>query len=162
MSRLEALQPSASVRGILPDCLVIVVSVQWFGSEALELTCKNPTGRVANELLYRHDEARLEVIEQGRSWSFDGDGHLFRLVSEGAQGEAGGEAARHLSAPASAMAGYHRFTMAPRSPCRVRPRVCHPKGAPAVAHGRGGFGQPRLLPTSCPGAAPQPVALGFP
>jgi SNF2 family DNA or RNA helicase len=82
MSSLEALQPNASVRGILPDCLVTVVSVQWFGSEALELTYKNPTGRVANELLYRHDEARLDVIEQGRPWSFDGDGHLFRLVSE--------------------------------------------------------------------------------
>ena len=82
MSSLEALQPNASVRGILPDCLVTVVSVQWFGSEALELTYKNPTGRVANELLYRHDEARLEVVEQGRPWSFDGDGHLFRLVSE--------------------------------------------------------------------------------
>jgi superfamily II DNA or RNA helicase len=82
MSTLEALQPNASVRGILPDCLVTVVSVQWFGSEALELTYKNPTGRVANELLYRHDEARLDVVEQGRPWSFDGDGHLFRLVSE--------------------------------------------------------------------------------
>ena len=82
MSRLEALQPNAAVRGILPDCLVTVVSVQWFGSEALELTYKNPTGRVANELLYRHDEARLDVVEQGHPWSFDGDGHLFRLVSE--------------------------------------------------------------------------------
>ena len=82
MSILEALQPNASVRGILPDCLVTVVSVQWFGSEALELTYKNPAGRVANELLYRHDEARLDVVEQGRPWSFDGDGHLFRLVSE--------------------------------------------------------------------------------
>jgi hypothetical protein len=82
MSSLEALQPNASVRGILPGCLVTVVSVQWFGSEAPELTYKSPTGRVANELLYRHDEARLEVAEQGRPWSFDGDGHLFRLVSE--------------------------------------------------------------------------------
>ncbi len=82
MSILEDLQPNAAVRGILPESLVTVVSVQWFGSEALELTYKNPTGRVANELLYRHDEARLDVVEQGRPWSFDGDGHLFRLVSE--------------------------------------------------------------------------------
>ena len=82
MSQLEALQPNAAVRGILPDALVTVVSVQWFGSEALELTYKNPAGRVANELLYRHDEARLDVVEQGRPWSFDGDSHLFRLVSE--------------------------------------------------------------------------------
>ncbi len=82
MSRLEELTPNAAVRGILPDALATVVSVQWFGSEALELTYKAPSGKVANELLYRHDEARLEVVEQGRPWSFDGDGSLFRLVSE--------------------------------------------------------------------------------
>ena len=82
MSRLEDLQPNAAVRGILPDALVSVVSVQWFGSEALELTYKNAAGKVANELLYRHDEPRIQVVEHGRPWSFDGDGHLFRLVSE--------------------------------------------------------------------------------
>jgi len=36
---------------------------------------------VANQLLYRHDESRLEVVDQGRPWGFDGDGALFRLVS---------------------------------------------------------------------------------
>ena len=82
MSRLEELLPNAAVRGILPDELVTVVSVQWFGSEALELTYKISLGRVANELLYRHDEPRIEVVENGRPWSFDGDGALFRLVSE--------------------------------------------------------------------------------
>src|SRR3954452_5437315 len=82
MIQLEQLQPEAAVRGIVPDALVVVVSVQWFGSEALELTYKTPTGKVANELLYRHDEPRLDLVEQGRPWGFDGDGSLFRLVSE--------------------------------------------------------------------------------
>ncbi len=82
MTLLENLTPGAALRGILPDALVTVVNVQWFGSEALELTYKTPTGKVANELLYRHDEARIEVVEHGRPWSFDGDGALFRLVSE--------------------------------------------------------------------------------
>lgn len=82
MSKLEDLLPTAAVRGVLPDELVTVVSVQWFGSEALELTYKTSLGRVANELLYRHDEPRIEVVENGRPWSFDGDGALFRLVSE--------------------------------------------------------------------------------
>ena len=80
--KLEDLQANAAVRGILSDGLVTVVSVQWFGSEALELTYKTPTGKVANELLYRHDEPRIEIVEVGRPWSFDGDGGLFRLVSE--------------------------------------------------------------------------------
>ena len=70
------------MRGILPDCSVTVVNVHWFGSEALELTYKDPAGKVANQLLYRHDEPLLEVVEHGRPWSFDGNGALFRLVSE--------------------------------------------------------------------------------
>ena len=82
MARLEDLQQNASLKGVVLDCLVTVVAVQWFGSEALELTYKDPAGKVANELLYRHDEARLEIVEHGRPWSFDGDGALFRLVSE--------------------------------------------------------------------------------
>jgi SNF2 family DNA or RNA helicase len=82
MIQLEQLQPNAALRGILPDTLVTVVSVQWYGADALELTYKMANGRVANELLYRHDEARLEIAEQGRPWSFDGDGARFRLVSE--------------------------------------------------------------------------------
>ena len=80
MSKLEDLQPNASVQGILQNCLVTVVSTQWFGSEALELTYKDPGGKVANELLYRHDEPRIEIAAQGRPWSFDGDGQLFRRI----------------------------------------------------------------------------------
>ena len=82
MARLEDLHPNTSVRGVLPDGLVTVVNVQWYGSEALELTYKDARGKVANELLYRHDEPRLEVVEEGRPWSLDGNGRLFRLVSE--------------------------------------------------------------------------------
>lgn len=58
MIHLEDLQPNASIRGILPSELVTVVSVQWFGTEALELTYKSASGKVANELLYRDDEPR--------------------------------------------------------------------------------------------------------
>ena len=80
--QLEDLQPHSAVRGVHPEGLITVVSVQWFGSEALELTYKTASGTVANELLYRHDEARLKIVDQGRPWRFDGDGALFRLVSE--------------------------------------------------------------------------------
>jgi SNF2 family DNA or RNA helicase len=82
VSKLEELRPNASVRGIRPDSLVTVVNIKWFGSEAIELTYNTPDGKVANELLYRHDEPRIQVVESGRPWSFDGDGALFRLVSE--------------------------------------------------------------------------------
>jgi len=62
MIKLEELQPRAAVRGIVTDSLVDVISVQWFGTEALELTYKTPSGKVANELLYRHDEPRLDLV----------------------------------------------------------------------------------------------------
>ena len=62
MSRLEDLQPNAAVRGILPDALVTVVSVQWFGSAALELTYKNAAGKVANEWSKR--ELGVDVVDK--------------------------------------------------------------------------------------------------
>ena len=80
--KLEDLTTNAAVEGILADSLVTVVSVQWYGDAAVELTYKTQAGEVANELLYREDESRIRVAEQARPWSFDGDGALFRLVSE--------------------------------------------------------------------------------
>lgn len=82
MAKLEDIQPEATVRGILPDALVAVVSVDWHGSDAMTLVYRGPNGRVADEILYRYDEPRLEIVEVGRPWSFDGDGALYRLVSE--------------------------------------------------------------------------------
>ena len=43
--RLEDLQPRRSVRGLHPDGAVTVVGVQWFGSEAVELTYKTAPAR---------------------------------------------------------------------------------------------------------------------
>ena len=55
-----------SGRSQLPDALLTVVSVQWFGSEAIERTYKRAAGAVANELLFRHDEARREKYRRAR------------------------------------------------------------------------------------------------
>ena len=46
--KLEDLQANSAVRGVLANGLVTVVSVQWFGSEALELTYKTPAGEGIN------------------------------------------------------------------------------------------------------------------
>ncbi len=77
--KLDDLRPDAAVRGILPDAVVTVVSLEWHGSNALTIVYRGPNGRLADEILYRHDEPRLEIVEAGRPWSFDGDGALFRL-----------------------------------------------------------------------------------
>ena len=70
------------MRGLYPDAPVTVVNVQWHGADALTLIYRSPSGGVAEEILYRDDEGRLEVAAQGRPWSFDGDGAKYRLVAE--------------------------------------------------------------------------------
>ena len=82
MSSLEDLKPGTAVRGVLPDSSVTVVTAQWNGTDVLTLTYRTPTGQLGEEVLFRDSESRIEVVEQGRPWSFDGDGKLFRLVSE--------------------------------------------------------------------------------
>ena len=82
MSKLEDLIPDVAVSGIRPDTLVTVVRVQQDGVDVVTLTYKTPTGQLDEEVLFRDDESRIEVVEQGRPWSFDGDGRLLRLVSE--------------------------------------------------------------------------------
>ena len=42
MAKLEDLTRGAAVKGILPDCLVTVIDVKWYGSAAIELTYKDP------------------------------------------------------------------------------------------------------------------------
>jgi SNF2 family DNA or RNA helicase len=80
--KLEQVTPGAVIRGLLPDAAVAVVSAQWHGANALTLVYRTPQGTVAEELLYRHDEPRLSLVEVGRPWSFDGDGSDFRLAAE--------------------------------------------------------------------------------
>ena len=83
VTRLEDLTKGALVSGVLPDRTVRVVDVAWPGSNAITLTYTDEsTGKVDHEVLYRDDEARLAIEQAGRAWSMDGDGQLFRLVSE--------------------------------------------------------------------------------
>ena len=120
--KLEQLLTNTAIRGIVPDALVSLVSVRWFGSEALELTDKTASGKVANELPYRHDDPRPEPVEKGRPWSLEGA--LFRVVSEAQRIRLA-----HLFDPvlagacldrrAAAVSDHRRYeTMLPRQPLR--------------------------------------------
>src|SRR5437762_4264564 len=82
MATLEDITRGAAVKGILPDGLVTISDVRWIGTVAIEVTYKDSSGRLGNELLYRDREPTLEIAEAGRPWSFDGDSALFRLLSE--------------------------------------------------------------------------------
>lgn len=80
--RLEDLTVGSSVKGLVNNESVQVVAVKWYGSSVLELTFKNSQGMLASQLLYREDEARLEVLDSSLPWSFDADGDTVRLASE--------------------------------------------------------------------------------
>ena len=82
MSKLEELTVGCSVNGLVNNESVQVVAVKCFGSAVLEITYKNSQGLLANQLLYREDEARLEVQDANLPWSFDADGDTVRLASE--------------------------------------------------------------------------------
>ena len=80
--RLEQLTPGAVVLGIDRSGLVTIVTSRWVGDRGVQLTYRDAQGRVNEGLLFRDDEARLELASGGRPWSFDGDGAAFRLASE--------------------------------------------------------------------------------
>jgi hypothetical protein len=82
MAKLEEITRGSTVRGILPDGLVTIGDVRWIGTVAIEVTYKDAAGRLGNELLYRDREPTLEIAQAGMPWCFDGDGSLFRLLSE--------------------------------------------------------------------------------
>ena len=82
VANLEDLKRGTSVQGILPDWLVVIVDVKWIGSSVVDLTYKDPQGKLGNQLLFRDNEAGISVNLPGLPWGFDSDGELFRLVSE--------------------------------------------------------------------------------
>jgi superfamily II DNA or RNA helicase len=82
MTTLENLKPNCQVKGILPHDTVTILSVQWHGSDVVEVSYRGTNGNLGSELLFRDREADLEVTAPGAAWAFDADPEMFRLVSE--------------------------------------------------------------------------------
>ncbi|MDR1031010.1 MAG: DEAD/DEAH box helicase family protein, partial [Treponema sp.] len=82
MARLEEMTSGSSILGIVGQKPVTIVAVKWYGNAVLEITFKDAKGRLASQLLYREDEARIELIDGSLPWSFDADADQLRLVSE--------------------------------------------------------------------------------
>ena len=82
MSKLEELAVGCHVNGLVSDEPVQIIAVSWYGSAVLDITYKTSQGQLGNQLVYREDEARLQVLENRLPWSFDADCDTMRLVSE--------------------------------------------------------------------------------
>lgn len=82
MAQLENITTGAKVVGIEGSSPVHVIAARWHGTNAITVTYKNSTGHVAEQILYREDESRLNVTDGSLPWSFDSDANLLRLTSE--------------------------------------------------------------------------------
>jgi len=82
VQKLEDIKPGARVAGIVPAGVVELKSVEWVGSQAINVVFRDPNGTVAEATLYREDEPRLKLESTGRAWSLDADGAMLRLVTE--------------------------------------------------------------------------------
>ena len=82
MTRLEELCKGAVVEGVEYGGPVTVIDVEWAGDDALELVYRDASGQVNDLIMFRHNEPQLKLVSSTDDWTFDGDGELFRLVTE--------------------------------------------------------------------------------
>ncbi|HSW38591.1 MAG TPA: helicase-related protein, partial [Acidobacteriota bacterium] len=82
MMRFEDLTVGAIIKGIIPGGMVSVIAVKRIGDNAVDLTYRDAGGTLGNEILYRDRESMLELVTEGKPWSFDGDANLFKLAGE--------------------------------------------------------------------------------
>jgi len=82
MVRLEELTKGTVVRGFIPNSLVTIIDAQWYGNDTVKLTYEDASGNLGHEIVFRDKESTLDLVTEGRPWSFTADGSLLRLVSE--------------------------------------------------------------------------------
>lgn len=82
MVKLEDVKVNSQIRGIHGTEVVTVFQVSPVGDDALTVYYKNDQGQLGEQLLFRSDEARLELATIGRQWAFDAPGAEFKLGLE--------------------------------------------------------------------------------
>ena len=82
MIRLEELKAGARVRGLVPGQAVTVVTVEPIGADAASVIYRDDAGTTGERMVFRSDEAALDLVTEGRPWSFDGDAQAFKLAAE--------------------------------------------------------------------------------
>ncbi|HLQ84613.1 MAG TPA: DEAD/DEAH box helicase, partial [Salinisphaeraceae bacterium] len=82
MLKLEDISRDAQLRGVMADEIVRIVQVEAVGDDAVTVYYKDSQGRLDEQMLFRSDEARLELAKAGRAWAFDAPGADFKLGLE--------------------------------------------------------------------------------
>jgi hypothetical protein len=68
--QLEQLKPDAQVTGLLGREAVRIVSAEMLGEAACKVVYRGQDGALGEQLLFRSNEADLELLGGGRKWSF--------------------------------------------------------------------------------------------
>ena len=82
MLKLEEVKKGVQIRGIQADDIVRVFQVDILGDNEITVYYKDNQGRLGEQMLFRADEARLEIAQGGRHWAFDAAGDEFKLALE--------------------------------------------------------------------------------
>ncbi|MFP5503320.1 MAG: DEAD/DEAH box helicase, partial [Candidatus Sericytochromatia bacterium] len=82
MLALEAIKKDAQIHGLSIGQIARVISAEMLGPGCCQCLYRLPDNSIHEALLYRADEARLELVEAGKQWAFDADGEAFKLGAE--------------------------------------------------------------------------------
>jgi len=80
--KLEDIKKDCQISGIQSNEIVRVVQVEPVGEGAVTVYYKDSQGKVAEQMLFRSDESRLELAQAGRPWAFDAPGADFKMGLE--------------------------------------------------------------------------------
>lgn len=83
MIKLEDLKPGMRVEGIEPGQTVTLRDVERYPDpDAVNVIYRRLDGTLGERLLYRENEAELQICQGEQTWRFDADGSMLRLASE--------------------------------------------------------------------------------
>lgn len=78
---LEELMPGIRVDGLIPGQSLTILAAQAHGRDAVEITYKNASGQLGQQVVFRADEGNLRLAKRsGRR--FDAPANDFKLVAE--------------------------------------------------------------------------------
>ena len=82
MARLEDITVGSSIQRIVVNETVTIISVQWYGTNVIEVTYKNNKGALGAQMPFRDNETDIEVVSDDLVWSFDADANQVKLALE--------------------------------------------------------------------------------
>ncbi len=80
--KLEELTQGVSVAGFIPGEICEVLAVSSLGDDVVAVVAVDSAGQVQRRTVTGEEAASFEIAMEGRRWTFDADGNLFKLAAE--------------------------------------------------------------------------------